>query len=329
MKKIVVITTGGTIAMKYDAATGGLVPAVCGDDLVEAVPALKSVAKVEVVEFSNVPSGHVTPEMMFALAGKVDDTASRADVDGVVVTHGTDTLEETAYMLDLAVRTQKPVCVTGAMRGASDTSPDGPANILCAVRTAASDVAAEKGVLVVLNEEIHAAREVTKAHTTNPNTFESPYWGPVGHVYFDRVVIRRQPLNLQKIHPARIESDVHLLKAVAGMDEFLFRCLVDKKVKGIVVEALGCGNVPLGVKRGIELARANSIPVVLATRVHAGRVALVYSYPGSAHSMLPTGITLAGEITGQKARLKLMLALGETNDPAKLSAYFDQEGCIR
>lgn len=282
MKKVVVITTGGTIAMKYDPATQGLVPAVNGDDLIEAVPALGEVAAVEVAEFANVPSGHVTPQMMFELAQLVDTYAAREDVNGIVVTHGTDTQEETAYLLSLATKTVKPVCITGAMRGASETGPDGPANILAAVMTAACDEAAGKGTLLVFNDEIHAAAEVTKTHTTSCSTFHSPGWGPIGHVYFDRVVFRRQPLNLKKICPPALADDVCLLKTYAGMDAWLFKALADKPVAGLVVEALGCGNVPPDVKKGIEYVRAQGIPVVLATRVHTGRVVPAYSYLGSA-----------------------------------------------
>lgn len=309
--------------MKYDAATDGLIPAVSGDDLVEAVPALSEVASVEVVEYSNVPSGHITPKMMFELAQLVDQCAAQEAVAGVVITHGTDTLEETAYMLDLAVQTRKPVCVTGAMRGASQTSPDGPGNILAAVMTAASDAAIGQGVLVVLNDEIHTALEVTKTHATSTRTFASPYWGPIGHVYFDRVYIKRYLLKLQKIQPKALVEDVYLIKVAAGMDEFFFDCLIKKKAKGIVVEAFGCGNVPPAVKTGIERARQAGIPVVLATRVHAGRVVPAYSYLGSANSMKESQIILAGELTGPKARIKLMLALGMTNDVEDLRAYFD------
>lgn len=323
MKKIVAITTGGTIAMKLDPETGGLIPAVSGEDLLAAVPALKDVAEIEVVEQSNIPSGHITPQMMFELSRRIDAIAQRGDVDGFVVTHGTDTLEETAYLLDLTLHTEKPVCVTGAMRGASDTSWDGPGNILAAVKTAASDEAVGQGVLVVLNDVIHAACDVTKTHSVNTDTFQSPWWGPVGHVYFDRVVFRKKTLGRQKIQPEALVPDVYLIKCAAGLDDFLFQCLIKKKVSGIVVEAFGCGNVPLGVRKGIFAAREAGIPVVLATRVHAGRVAQVYSYTGSAGEMYSHGIILAGELTGQKARLKLMLALGITRDNEQLRQFFE------
>lgn len=322
MKKIVVITTGGTIAMKYDTLTQGLVPAVSGSDLIEAVPQLREIAEVEVIEFSNVPSGHVTPQMMFELARLVDDYAARADVGGIVITHGTDTLEETAYMLSLATKTTKPICITGAMRGATEAGPDGAANILAAVMTAASDEATAKGALVVLNDEIHAAAEVSETHTTSCSTFRSPGWGPIGHVYFDRVVFRRQPLNLEKICPPTLVDDICLLKTYAGMDTYLFKVLADKPIRGLVVEALGCGNVSPAVKEGIEYVRSKNIPVVLASRVHSGCVVPAYSYLGSVKSMTGSKIILAGELTGQKARIKLMLALGLTQDIDELQKWF-------
>lgn len=325
MKKIVVITTGGTIAMKNDPKTGGLIPAVSGADLVEAVPDLKNIAEIDVVEFSNVPSGHVTPEMMLSLA-KLADKYAEAGADGIVVTHGTDTMEETAYVLSLACMTDKPVVITGAMRGASDMGYDGPANILAAVTVAACDKAAGRGALLVMNDEIHGAAEVTKGHTVSCSTFISPGWGPVGHVYFDGVVFRRSCENLQKIITDKIEDSVELLKVYAGMDDFLFRCLADKPVKGLVVEALGCGNVPPIVMQGIEYVRSKGIPVVLATRVASGRVVPVYSYLGSAGSMESLKLLYSGELNGQKARLKLMLALGVTKDEEKLREYFTEAG---
>lgn len=325
MKKVIIITTGGTIAMKNDPKTGGLIPAVSGADLIEAVPDLKNVADIDVVEFSNVPSGHVTPEMMLELA-KLADKYAAADADGIVVTHGTDTMEETAYVLSLACKTDKPVIITGAMRGASDMGYDGPANILSAVKVAACDKAAGRGTLLVMNDEIHSAAEVTKGHTVSCSTFVSPGWGPIGHVYFDGVVFRRSSENLQKIVTDKLEHDVELLKVYAGMDDFLFKCLADKPVKGLVVEAVGCGNVPPAVMKGIEYVRSKEIPVVLATRVASGRVVPVYSYLGSAGYMEPFKLIYSGELNGQKARLKLMLALGVTQDEEKLQEYFAENG---
>ena len=324
MKKIIVLTTGGTIAMKYDEATGGLIPAVSGKELMAAVPALKELdCEIEVHEFSNVPSGHVTPQMMLDLGKMINQLAKDGAADGFVVTHGTDTLEETAYMLDLTVAEGIPVCVTGAMRGASETSPDGPGNILAAMQAVLTEEAKDAGTLVVLDDEIHAAAEVTKTHSTSTRTFASPFWGPLGRVYIDGVDFRRRVYRQKKIVTEKLEEKVYLLKIAAGMDALLFDCLIEKGAKGIVVEALGCGNVPPAVKCGITAARKAGIVVVLATRVHGGRVLPAYSYEGSAGSMKDLGLLLTHDLSGQKARLKLMLLLGrEDKAEENLKEFF-------
>lgn len=325
MKNIVVLTTGGTIAMKLDPVSGGLVPAVSGDDLVQAVPALKDVAHVEVREFSNVPSGHMTPDMMSRLAQTVDSFAARSDVDGVAITHGTDTMEETAYVLSLLCRTEKPVTITGAMRGASDMGYDGPANILAAVRVAACDAAKGRRCLLVMNDEIHAAAEVTKMHTVSCSTFASPGWGPVGHVYYNGVIFRRTCENLRRIVTDHLDTDVELIKVTAGMSDLFFRAAADKPVHGLVVEAVGCGNVPPSVLKGIEYVRSKGIPVVLASRVPEGKVVPVYGYLGSAGYMKPLDLIHADEINGPKARLKLMAALSLTTDLQELRRFFQDD----
>lgn len=322
--KIIVFTTGGTIAMRYDPASGGNVPAVSGPELIQAVPPLADVCPVEVREFSNIPSPHMTPRLMFDLARKIEAALSEPDVLGAVVTHGTDTLEETSYFLDLYVNSDKPVCLTAAMRSAAEISADGPKNILCAVRCAASPLARGKGAFVVLNEEIHAAREVTKTHSANPKTFQSPFWGPLGYVDSDRVIFRRTPFEPQKIHPAEIDDNVFLLKLFAGADDTLFKFLVEKKVSGIVVEGFGRGNVSPGAFIGMKYAIDNGIPVIITTRCVGGRVLDVYSYDGGVKRQKDAGVILGGEINGQKARIKLILALGMTRDPKKLAEYFDK-----
>ena len=193
--------------MKLDPEHG-IVPAVSGEDLVASVPGLREACPIEVMEFSNIPSPHMTPKRMFELGNKVEELLRHEDILGVVITHGTDTLEETAYLLDLVHNSEKPVCLTGAMRSAAEISPDGPVNLLCAVRTAASSEARGKGVLVVMNEEIHAAREVVKSHSANTETFVSPFWGPLGYVDPDRVVFRRNTLGRQSIRPPELVEDV-------------------------------------------------------------------------------------------------------------------------
>ncbi|MDR2613857.1 MAG: asparaginase [Candidatus Accumulibacter sp.] len=323
-EKVIVFTTGGTIAMRHDPVSGGAVPAVSGPELVEAVPSLAEVCPVEVREFANIPSPHMTPRLMFDLARKVEEALAEPDVSGAVITHGTDTLEESAYFMDLYVDGDKPVCLTAAMRGAAEIGADGPKNILCAVRAAASPLARGKGALVVLNEEIHAAREVTKTHSANPKAFASPFWGPLGYVDTDRVIFRRVPFAPRKIHPAEIDDDVFLIKLFAGADDSLFDFLVEKKVSGIVVEGFGRGNVPPGAFKGMKRAVGSGIPVVITTRCPGGRVLDVYAYEGGVKGQLEAGVILGGELNGQKARIKLILALGMTRDHETLAEYFDE-----
>ena len=323
--RVVIVTTGGTIAMRHDAASGGAVPAVSGAELVAAVPLLAACAAIEVVEFSNIPSPHMTPALMHGLALRVEELLADADVLGAVITHGTDTLEETACFLDLFLHCAKPVCLTAAMRHAGDTSPDGPINILCAVRVAASPEARGKGVLVVMNQEVHAACDVTKTHAGNVKTFASPCWGPLGYVDDDRVIFRRDPLRRVHIRPEAPETDVHLVALAAGADDFLLNCLIDRGVKGIVVQGFGRGNVPPLALRGMKRAVAAGIAVVVVTRCPGGRVLDAYAYEGGVRGQVQAGVIMGGELNGPKARIKLMLALGITRDPAQIAGYFDTE----
>ncbi|MFR4118994.1 MAG: asparaginase [Bilophila wadsworthia] len=319
-KKVIVLTTGGTIAMKLDPAHG-IVPAVSGEDLVASVPGLREACPIEVMEFSNIPSPHMTPKRMFELGNKVEELLRHEDILGVVITHGTDTLEETAYLLDL-VHKREAGLSDRAMRSAAEISPDGPVNLCapCARRRVRSP---GKGVLVVMNEEIHAAREVVKSHSANTETFVSPFWGPLGYVDPDRVVFRRNTLGRQSIRPPELVEDVHLIKLASGSDSLLIDFLVERNVRGLVLEAFGRGNVPPAALPGIRRAVEKGIPVVITTRTIAGRVLDVYGYEGGAKTVLEAGGILGGETSGPKARLKLMLALGVASGRDELAVFFD------
>ncbi len=322
-KKVVVITTGGTIAMRYDEATKGLVPAVSGQELMDAVPELKTVCDIEVVEFSNIPSPHMTPKLMKDLGDKVDEIALDKTVAGIVITHGTDTVEESSYFLDLYIKTEKPVVFTAAMRGATDISSDGAKNILCAVKVAATEVAISKGVMVVLNESIHSAEDVIKTHTTNVDTFQSPYWGALGYVDSDRVIFKRDRVNRLKIDTVKIDESVYIVKTFTGMNTDIFDFLIDKKVAGVVIEGFGRGNLPPLILDGIKRMIDANIIVVLVSRVIEGRVLDVYSYVGAVKPVKEMGAILGGELTSQKARLKLMLLMGRYSDKKEIEKYFD------
>lgn len=319
---ITIITTGGTIAMKEDPNTGALVPAVSGEDLAATVPSLPRWARIEVKEFSNIPSEFMTVEQMRDLGRCIDETAAHGETDGIVVTHGTDTMEETAFYLENTLRTEKPVVLTGAMRGASDLSADGPANILAAVRTAADPGAQGQGVLVVMNDTIHAAWDVTKAHSMRLDTFQSREWGPIGEVYPTHIVFGRRAYRRERIHGEDIARHVWLIKCAAGIEGDILRAAKHAGADGAVVEGFGCGNVPLSVNEAIhELLKAH-MPVVLVSRTGSGSVEKEYGYEGGAAALERAGCILGGSLSGQKARILLMIALGAGMKQEELRKVF-------
>lgn len=325
VKHILVMTTGGTIAMIEDPVTLAVKPVENASDLTRAIPNLSEYATVSVEAFANIPSPHMTVELIEQLGRAVRERLAREDVDGIVITHGTDTLEETAYYLDLILPPGKPVIVTGAMRSSNELGADGPVNLLNAIRTAASRDAVGQGVLVVFNDEIHAARFVTKTHTSNVATFQSPAVGPIGFLDKRSVHVRHIPKPHAHIPVNKMEPHVALLKMAVGMDDSLIRYLLDSGVKGIVIEALGLGNVPPQVVPGIEAAIEKGVPVVLVSRCYNGIVQDVYGYEGGGLHLHRLGVLFSNGLNGQKARIKLMTALAETTDPARLKNYYEQE----
>lgn len=324
MKKITIIATGGTIAMKAEPETGRLVPTATGEELAAAVPGMTRYAELHVENFSNIPSEFMTPEKMLRLSRFIDDLACETDTDGFVITHGTDTLEETAFLLENTLHTEKPVVITGAMRGASDISADGPANLLGAVRTAAAEEAAGMGVLAVLNDRIHAAWDVEKTHSMNPDTFQSKEWGAVGAVYGSGIVFGRRTLRRQKLFPKTVNKKVWIIKCGAGTEKDILLAAKNARVSGVVVEGFGCGNVPLSVNEGIHELLAENIPVVLVSRVESGRVEKEYGYEGGAAALEAAGCILGGSLSGQKARILLMLALSAGKTKEEIRKLFAQ-----
>lgn len=321
MKRIVLLTTGGTIGMKVDAEAGGAVPALAGDDFLQALPV--GLADVRMQSHGRVPTAHFTVDHLWSIAEAVRQLAAAADVDGVVVTHGTDTLEETAYLLDLVCETEKPIVVTGAMRTASESGYEGFANVEASVRTAASAAACGLGALVVVNGDIHAARDVTKSHTTALHTFVSPEWGLLGRVDADRVVIARR-VTPEYVPALRLEPEVHLLKLAVGMDERLLTALVeDRRTRGIVIEGLGGGRLPPWWMPSIRKGVQRGIAVVIAARVGRGRTVDGYAYAGAHREQVEAGCLFAGGLPGPKARIKLMAALGASQERPALRRWFE------
>ena len=319
--QVAVLTTGGTIAMQLDAEAGGAVPMLGAADFTAALP--PGLPELRTEELVNLPSSHFTLETLQAIRERVTALMAEPDVAGVVVTHGTDTLEETAYLLDLTVPGEKPVVVTGAMRAASDVGYEGYANLLASVRVAAAPQAGGLGALVVLNDEIHAARYVTKTHTLSTATFQSLGWGPVGRVEGDTIVVARRPQ--RRVLPWRgLEPNVALIKLVVGMGTHMLGEALARGVRGVVVEALGGGRVPHWWLPAIERARSHNVAVVIASRCPSGRVWDAYGYPGAYHSLIERGCLFAAGLNGQKSRIKLMVVLAAAQSADQVARLWNE-----
>ena len=278
--KTAIIFTGGTISMKIDPRIHAAIPALSSEEIMAMVTNIEKFSEIEIINFSNVPSPHIDPKMMMELSVLVNETVNREDITAVVVTHGTDTLEETAYLLDLTVNTEKPVIVVGAMRNSSELGYDGSSNLSAAICTGISQNARNKGVLVVMNNEVNAASEVTKTNTLSLDTFKSPEFGPLGIVDNDEVIFYRDIVNRQFIDTQKIEEKVGLLKTAPGMESDIVNFYIDNGYRGIVIEALGRGNIPPKMIDGIKNAIEKNIPIVMVSRCPTGRVLDTYGYEG-------------------------------------------------
>ena len=309
MKKIAIIFNGGTISMKIDEKIKAAVPSLSAEEIMSMIPGVEEYAEIEAYTFSSMPSPHMTLETMLKLSKFTTELVEREDIDGVVITHGTDTLEETAYLLDLTVKTKKPVVVTGAMRSGSELGYDGPFNLATSICTAISDEAVGRGVLVCFNGELNSASEVTKANSMALNAFRTPNFGPIGLVDNDNVIFYRDANHLEKYDVSEIKKQVALIKCVVDMDSSYIDYLIEKGCGGIVIEALGRGNVPPKMVDGIKKATELNIPVVVVSRCFEGRVFESYGYEGGGKQLKDLGVIFGDTLPGQKARIKLILAI--------------------
>lgn len=319
---VVVLSLGGTIASAGQAGRG-VAPSLTAQDLLAGVPDLAGVAAMQAATFRQVPSADLTLADAVALAReirrRVEDGAQ-----GVVVTQGTDTLEEMAFALDCLLDLEVPVVITGAMRNPTLPGADGPANLLAAVQTAASASARGLGVCVVFNDEIHAARFVQKTHTTSTATFRSPQAGPVGAIVEGRVrvhtrLVRRPAIELRALERV---PEVALIRMVMGDRGRLLEVLGARDYDGLVLEGFGGGHVPACVvEPAARLAQA--MPVILASRTGCGEVLqATYGFPGSESDLLSHGLIGAGYLDGLKARVLLTLQLAAGAGRAAIAASF-------
>lgn len=322
MKNILVIHTGGTISMEADE---GNETVDIGDTnpLSNLTQGLSNLARLTIKEPFHKPSPHITVDDMLELKQLIESECQSKEINGVVITHGTDTMEETAYFLDLTLEMDIPIVMTGAMRSSNETGSDGLYNFIAAIRTAVYDESKGKGVLVVFNDEIHTAKEVAKIHTTNAAGFQSIVSGPIGMITNKSITFHYGYLPQTKIKITEIKKRVGLVKAYAGMDSSILNALNELNYDGVVLEALGQGNLPPSTIEGVENLIANQIPVVLVSRCLKGIVQDTYNYPGGGKQLKDFGVIFCRGLNGQKARIKLLAALTHTDNIQVLNdTYF-------
>ncbi|CAM3067206.1 asparaginase [Staphylococcus argensis] len=321
MKQLLVIHTGGTISMSQNEAnqvtTNDVNPISSQQEMIGHY------AQIDDQTPFNVPSPHMNIEYVNQLKNMIVRAEQDSRYDGYVITHGTDTLEETAFLLDLTLDVSKPVVLTGAMRSSNEIGADGLYNYISAIRVAASDDAYDKGVMVVFNDEIHTARNVTKTHTSNTDTFQSPSHGPLGIVIKTSVQFFHTPYH-QHVYPSiNTRLNVPLIKSYMGMPSDILHYYAEQDVDGIVIEALGQGNLPPSALPGIDACLAQEIPIVLVSRSMKGIVAPIYSYEGGGVDLEQRGVIFSNGLNGPKARLKLLVGLSNHLDNAALTTYFN------
>lgn len=317
MRRVIILGTGGTIASRVDHARGHVTAAAGGDELLDSLTArgfaLPEDARVEVEQFCNVGSFLFDPALAFELARRASALLALPDVAGVVVTHGTDTMEESAYLADLVVGGDKPVVFTGAQRHADEPDADGPRNLADAIRVAASPAARGLGAVIVFASEIHGARDVTKLHSSRLGTFQSGEHGKLGDVDGGRVVVRQRPLLRRHFAVERIEPAVDLIKLVMGSDARFVRCALESGARGIVLEAFGRGNGTPAVNEVVAEAVQGGVAVLVTSRCPQGRVMPIYGN-GGGKDLERAGAIFAGDLTGLKARILLSVLLGGTHE---------------
>jgi L-asparaginase len=308
--RIAVVFTGGTISMRFDPAAGGPVPMLSGAEILAQVPGLDQIADLITIDFARLPGPHMTPHRMLELSQIMGAQLLDNSVDGAVVTHGTDTLEETAYFLDLVLDSEKPVVFVGAMRNSSELGWDGPANLRSAIRVAADPAARGLGVIVAMNDQLIAAAEAIKTHSESVDTFQGRDFGSLGIVDKDRVIVRRRRIAHDRISATRLEERVEIIKLSSGSNGRLLRFAIEDGARGLVIEGLGRGNIPITALVEVERAIRTGIPVILTSRCPRGRILDSYAYEGAARQLKRMGAILGGMLPSHKARIKLMLLLG-------------------
>ena len=322
---IYILATGGTIAGSGSGAldTSYTSGTVTVDKLIAAVPDINKIATIKGEQISNIGSQEMNNEVWFKLANRVNELLTSGKADGIVITHGTDTMEETAYFLNLVVKSDKPIVMVGAMRNSGSLSADGPLNIYNAVNVAMCKKAVGKGVMVVMNDEIHAAREVTKTNTTAVDTFKSPNSGKIGTVFYGNVKFYMNPVRKHTVNSA---FDITKIKELPRVDiiyshsndnpDFV-NLAVKNGAKGIINAGMGNGNPFPSALEALGEAVKGGVVVVRDSRVGSGETTLNGEVDDGKY-----GFLASDNLNAQKARVLLMLALTQTTDKAKIQELF-------
>ncbi len=316
MPKICLITTGGTIASKLDPETGHVTASVTGSELKATLHDPLEGIDISIDEFCNVGSYAIDLPLAFALSQRISQRLGEG-FDGVVVTHGTDTMEETAFMADLIVDSDKPIVFTGAQRQADEPNPDGPRNLTDSIRLAASDTARGVGAVICFEQEFHAARDVTKSHASRTDTFVSYEHGKLGEVDGDRIVLHRRPVLRRNYEASEIVADIELIKMAMGTSDRYLRFAADNGAKAIVLEGFGRGNAPPPVTAAVTELVKQGLPIIMTSRCQRGRVKAIYGN-GGGKTLSDGGVIFAGDLSGQKARVLVSVLLGLGLDGKRL-----------
>ena len=320
--KVALIFTGGTIAMKVDKSLQGAIPSLTPNEIMMTLSGIDDFDQLITYEYSAKPSPFLTIYDMQQIANITEDYLASDDVAGVVIVHGTDTLEETAFFLNAVIKSKKPVVLTGSMKNASEFGYDGLTNLASSIKVCLSEASIGLGTLVVMNDTINSALEVVKSHTMSLDTFKSMEFGPLGIVDQGKVLYYRNITN-QKVFDFdnKVNEDVYIVKVYAGMNGDFIDYLIARGAKGIVLESLGRGNVPPMMVESIQKALDLGVHIVIVSRCSTGRVLDTYAYEGGGKHLTSIGCILGHNYNSLKARLLLMLAISNDyvhDDIAKL-----------
>ncbi len=321
-RDVVVFSTGGTISM-HAGPDGGVAPDHGFVSISGQVGKYLKDTPLRFVDWADAPSPHMTPRLMWKLAMDVQAALEDDSVCGAVVLHGTDVMEETAYLLDLTVKSDKPVVFTGSMRSMDELGYDGLRNLVLAVKCCLKSPPGV-GTVLQMSDRLYAAAEVIKVHSTAIGAFDSPGFGPIGAVTGDVLQMERWPVRGRVFTPEEPVFDVDLVTLCPGMDARHIECSMERGAVGLVVEGFGAGNVPPSVVDTLHNLVRDGVPIVLTSRCIQGGVWPIYGYRGGAAGLQRHGLILGGGLPGQKARIKLMVALGETRDMNAVRAAFER-----